>query len=229
MPIVLPDSSLHKSSDVAKPDTCLVVANDHGDLPAIGVGVRDFTGVPLADGADTSLDATLQYNAAHVTIQACQKCHGELMQGTQHGNYWADTRVCVMCHNPFYFPGMETDKALFEQWAHEIHNGQIQGRNDVSEVVFPQPINNCVVCHQDFDSLTAGTNADMDAWKTMPNATACTSCHETVNPLNVDVYGVVDGVSTLLAAGTGHAAGGWAQIPAPFAILQPMLARPRTS
>lgn len=182
--------------------------------PSTAVGVQDFTGVPLVDGNNTSADTTAQYQASHVTIQACQQCHGYTMQNTAHGKYWRDTRVCVTCHNPFFEQpavintpsGLESAKALFEQWVHEIHNGQKVG-HDFSTVAFPQPVDNCVACHSNPDNLGAGSDIDVDAWKTKPNATACTSCHEDVNPLDVDVQGYVAGVQTTLTAGQNHPAG----------------------
>jgi OmcA/MtrC family decaheme c-type cytochrome len=59
---------------------------------------------------------------------------------------------------------------------HKIHYGAklANGFGPYSNVMFTKDISDCVVCH-------SGGGADEDNWSTVPNRTACGSCHDDVN------------------------------------------------
>jgi OmcA/MtrC family decaheme c-type cytochrome len=157
-------------------------------------GILDFV-IP-ADGFTATTADLPQYQKAYVTVQTCQKCHGNPMQGVAHGGNYADTRVCVLCHSPLYEdPENPALPAVINasRFYHQIHaaieipefsaaNGNapytINGvERSYDAVTFPQEVKNCVLCHSDPDGLTTGSAAAIDNWKDHPTITACTSCH----------------------------------------------------
>jgi len=121
-----------------------------------------------------------------VTIETCKKCHGNDMQQAAHANGYLDTRACVVCHSPIghYGDEMQTDHAYLTQMVHLIHSAQewdsvLGAERGWSNITFPQPINDCQLCHSDPDNLTTGSAAALDNWKAHPTKDACTSCHTT--------------------------------------------------
>ncbi len=114
-----------------------------------------------SDGATTGIDSR-----EIVSTATCNKCHGDL-EG--HSNR-RETQYCVMCHTPTLGGG----EAYFPYMIHQIHDGKGPWGQGV---VFPQDVSNCQACHDDSNPDTPqSTN-----WKNVPNAAACSSCHDNVN------------------------------------------------
>ncbi len=148
----------------------------------------------------------------------CTQCHGNnvmhLNESHVHPGLF-DTDYCLACHDY----GRSGTGDLFSQvggnstsgWAgygtkpivarvHQVHFGAYLTHpewvysgdpNKFNEVIFPQDVRNCTVCH---DKGTSGT------WKTEPSRLACNSCHDTdkalahmavntVDPTPKDPYG----------------------------------------
>ena len=87
------------------------------------VGIADFTGEPCWPTA-TLIPSVRQF----VTIQACQKCHGPLMDGAAHANNRNDIRECDFCHSALYGSApkhlagfMADDNADLPVFIHGIH------------------------------------------------------------------------------------------------------------
>jgi hypothetical protein len=128
----------------------------------------------------------------------CEKCHGNtvmhLNESHVHPATFANAPdACKACHD-YDRPGTgegysSTGGTSTNGWAgygakpisarvHGVHMGanlahpeEVYAGNPnlASEIVFPQDIGNCTVCH---DSKTSGT------WKTEPSRLACLSCHD---------------------------------------------------
>jgi hypothetical protein len=136
--------------------------------------------------------ATVQSKIA----ENCSQCHGSTIMHLNESHVHPapfDTDYCLACHD-YGRPGTGD---LFTQnggnsttgWAgygakpisarvHGVHAGAylnhpeyVYGGNPTafSEVVFPQDLRNCTVCH---DANTSGS------WMTDPNRLACTACHD---------------------------------------------------
>jgi OmcA/MtrC family decaheme c-type cytochrome len=100
-----------------------------------------------------------------VTTAACNRCHDPL---AIHGGGRQETKYCVVCHNPTLASGAG-DLGPF---VHRVHTAQDNtGLGDFGEVTYPQPVNNCLTCHQGTD----------DFWKSRPTMEACGACHTNVN------------------------------------------------
>lgn len=123
-----------------------------------------------------------------ITTAACDKCHDPLSAHGETGR--REVKLCILCHNP-QTSDAETGHSLdMKVFIHKIHMGsslpsvleghpyQIVGYrqsvNDFSNVVFPQPINNCASCHTP-DAPQAS------AWYTYPSRAACGSCHDGID------------------------------------------------
>ena len=181
-----------------------------------GIGFLDFSGVPAAGSNATSIISQRQF----VTIQACKACHGPHMENAAHADKYPDTRMCVLCHSPLYGSSTDasahhlkgslvTDQHFFPALMHQVHSGlDVQAKvttdglgNPVvtdanwSDVVFPQEVNNCVVCHSNPagqqlpDMVVNGTtitdssgtpDTTVDAWKDHPTRQVCATCHYNV-------------------------------------------------
>ena len=75
----------------------------------------------------------------------------------------------------------------FPNMVHHIHMGKdlyYQGYNQFgvkyNEVTYPQPITNCVKCH-DGSATAVNKTAQGDNWKNVPSRLACGSCHDGIN------------------------------------------------
>ncbi len=121
-----------------------------------------------------------------VTTAACNQCHNPLIG---HGGSRLEVELCILCHTP---QTINPDTQLTQDMPvliHKIHMGSSlpsvkagtpyriwhRGRwSDFSDVVFPQDVRNCTVCHDP----KAG---QPDNWKTKPTRAVCGSCHDDVN------------------------------------------------
>lgn len=75
----------------------------------------------------------------------------------------------------------------FPNMVHHIHMGEhlyYQGYNQFgvkyNEVTYPQPITNCVKCH-DGSATAVNKTAQGDNWKNVPSRLACGACHDGIN------------------------------------------------
>jgi hypothetical protein len=151
------------------------------------VGILDFTGDPGAGNSTTGIASVRQF----VTIQACRKCHGPLMDGAAHANNRNDIRECDFCHSALYgslpkhAPGfMADDNADLPVFIHGIHGSTWNDTDDqfqmgpevTSPVTYPQELKDCTVCHSNPGGAT-GDLSELDNWKTHPTARVCHSCH----------------------------------------------------
>ncbi len=90
-----------------------------------------------------------------VTIQACQKCHGPLMDGAAHANSRNDIRACDFCHSALYGSGshavgfMVEDTADLPVFIHKIHAAKEvpafeERMEGYTAVTYPQNVKDCV-------------------------------------------------------------------------------------
>ena len=177
--------------------------------------VYDFipaTGKPVA-ATDAGRDI--------VKMSACYECHSKF---AVHGGGRQDPRLCVTCHNDQrkYGTAEATTTATgysgstsriggkavgdFPAFLHRLHMGAElvkTGYNYANilfnEVGYPQPITNCVKCH-DGSATAKNKTTQGDNWKTVPSILACGACHDGIN--------FATGTGTTLAgATTGHVGG----------------------
>ena len=121
-----------------------------------------------------------------VTAAACETCHGD-GEPTAHGGARQDLQLCLTCHSPQSWDpdtGNTVDMAVM---IHKIHAGtdlpsvqagtpyQLIGFrqrvHDYSNVVYPQPIQNCGSCH----------DGAADATYLRATQENCASCHDTTS------------------------------------------------
>lgn len=152
-----------------------------GGMPATN-GVYDWR---PSDNATTAIETR---NV--VSKLACNSCHGEL---AIHGGSRVETGLCVTCHNPGSIDANSGNTVDFKVMVHKIHRGSLlpsviggdpykiwgfrDGEHDWSNVVFPQDIRNCTVCHDEANISTP----EADSWRMVPTIQACGSCHDDVN------------------------------------------------
>lgn len=121
-----------------------------------------------------------------VSTEACQTCHNPLQA---HGGTRRATGLCVTCHTDQTIDPETGNSVDFKVMVHRLHSGamlpsvvagepyRIAGFNqnvfDFSESTWPQDVRNCTTCH-------AGA-AQAENFKTAPNTSACTSCHDNVD------------------------------------------------
>jgi OmcA/MtrC family decaheme c-type cytochrome len=118
-----------------------------------------------------------------VDITSCNECHSKL---ALHGGGRVDTQYCVLCHNAATTDANSGNVLDFRTMVHKIHAGEgvkeLFGKdytiwgyrdsaNDYTEVTYPQPLTNCVKCH-DGSKTPQGDN-----WKNVPSRAACGTCH----------------------------------------------------
>ena len=115
-----------------------------------------------------------------VTTEACNSCHTRL---SAHGAR-REVQYCILCHTPQSTDSTSGNTVDMKVMIHKIHRGEdlpsvnegvdyTLGRNgNFSDVVFPQDIRNCTVCHRDAPMA--------NAYLTRPTQAACGSCHDRI-------------------------------------------------
>ena len=154
----------------------------------------------VVDFVPADLPALLPYMANQVvTSESCGGCHGSSTDRSalnfmrpdgsarMHGNTRFNTDLCVTCHNPSTFdPEGSTDTEWLDialvTMIHKLHAAvpgySVEGR-DYSHVPYPQPLNNCLTCHdnQRIAQPAERLAADAAAYKSRPSMEACGTCH----------------------------------------------------
>ncbi|MCL4853146.1 MAG: OmcA/MtrC family decaheme c-type cytochrome, partial [Bryobacteraceae bacterium] len=117
-----------------------------------------------------------------VDTETCNTCHTRL---EFHGGNRREIQYCIMCHSPQSTDGQSLNSVDMAEMIHKIHAGeelpsvqdgepyQIVGFgntvHDYSNVVFPQDIRNCDVCHGEEKASFYLEN---------PTKAGCASCHD---------------------------------------------------
>lgn len=128
---------------------------------------------------------------AVVSTEACNGCHNPL---ALHGGVRRDVALCVTCHTDQTTDPETGNTVDFRVMIHKIHAGESlpsveagtpyriigfrQSDNDYSAVAWPQDTRHCTTCH------VGGT--DSDNYKTKPQTSACTACHDSTNLVTGD-------------------------------------------
>lgn len=146
-----------------------------------------------------------------VSIERCNDCHESL---SLHGNNRTDEiQLCATCHNPdatdvrrrvgfdwdnpSALDGKGEESVDLRFMVHALHAAQYVAYgfgnrpHDYTDITYPQPLNNCLACHEpgtyfgsppDARSVTINTGADRSDWRDdvaiTPTAAACWSCHQ---------------------------------------------------
>ncbi len=140
-----------------------------------------------------------------VVTEACNQCHNPL---GYHGGSRREVALCIQCHTPQTVSATTGEDVDFKVIIHRIHRGadlpsveagmpNLIGRDDYSEIVFPQDIRNCEKCHLPGpdQGVTSKSIADAGArgapgilggtqsmaWLMRPSRSVCGSCHDDVN------------------------------------------------
>jgi OmcA/MtrC family decaheme c-type cytochrome len=148
----------------------LAIQISASDLPA-GNGWCDFD-VDLVTPNDCVSPVSLTRDIAQTA--SCNSCHGVTTDTmlSFHGGGRTDVEYCVTCHNP------GIGRTDFTNMVHKIHYGKNLtdpvGWEGFADVGYTRDIDNCLSCH-------GGSGVDEDNWETVPNRTACGSCHDDVD------------------------------------------------
>jgi OmcA/MtrC family decaheme c-type cytochrome len=129
-----------------------------------------------------------------VTNESCGACHGnsedrsELAFPNLHGNLRFDADYCVTCHNPNFYDGYQSTDT---EWAdldmvtmiHKLHSDTgtyFASSRDYGHVHYPQPMTNCLTCHDNnrMPKAEGRTAADATLFQSRPSTEACGTCHE---------------------------------------------------
>jgi len=160
-------------------------ANLPGELMVVLEGRRI-----LADGTRAYPDSEIFFpGEARDTIAsqaACENCHDQL--AFHGGSRAGDPTMCVVCHNSdaaFAVEGIGT--IALGPMSHQIHAGLYPG---FEEVTYPQPLANCLACHEEGTFYAARSTArpvsidegaDTLRWDDdiaiSATSAACASCH----------------------------------------------------
>jgi len=138
----------------------------------------------------TASSALINFQVGTATVEhkvsgsACTNCHGQTtmhLEGAHPHHAPFNTDHCLGCHD---LSGNYGD--YIGNRVHAVHSASTTGdlkNHDWSHVTFPQPANNCQVCHTN----TEGT----PVWR-QPNEVVCGGCHGTnINAVPAD-YPTVD-------------------------------------
>jgi len=162
-----------------------------------------------------------------VDISSCNECHSAL---GLHGGNAVDTNSCVVCHNAGLTDANSGNNLDFRTMIHKIHAGEklkelfnvsyavwgyADTMADFSEVTYPQPLTNCVKCHDGAKKDSAGKQlaAQGDNWKNVPSRAACATCHAGIDfakgtgPTIADAEGDVAAGKALGTTVSGHGGG----------------------
>jgi OmcA/MtrC family decaheme c-type cytochrome len=117
-----------------------------------------------------------------VDTETCNTCHTRL---EFHGGFRREIQYCIMCHTPQSTDGQSLNSVDMAEMIHKIHMGEelpsvLDGEpyqiigfgdtvHDYSDVVFPQDIRNCEVCHGEEKAAFHLEN---------PSMSGCASCHD---------------------------------------------------
>lgn len=129
-----------------------------------------------------------------VTNQSCGSCHGNSADRSQlsfpnvHGDTRYTMELCVTCHNEGTFSSLEstdTNWAVisFVEMIHRLHGDSgdyaVAGR-DYGHVHYPQPVDNCLTCHDNHRMPKPQDRSEEDAvaYQRRPSSQACGTCHE---------------------------------------------------
>lgn len=124
-----------------------------------------------------------------VSTEACNSCHNPL---ALHGGVRQEVGLCVTCHTDQTIDPETGNSVDFRVMIHRLHNGANlpsvqdgepyriigfrQSVHDFSLSQWPQDVRNCESCHTGGD--------DSENFKTAPQTSACTACHDDVNPIS---------------------------------------------
>jgi len=174
-------------------------------------GFYDF--IPATGKVVTATDTQREI----VKISACFECHTKF---TFHGGGRQDTKYCVVCHtDQRKFGRTEATTTAtgysgstykinghtvgnLPNFIHKLHMGEELMKTGYNyggvlfnEILYPQPITNCVKCHSNSTATPQGDN-----WKNVPSRLVCGACHDGIN--------FATGQGTTLAGEThGHIGG----------------------
>lgn len=160
----------------------------------VAINIRSATLPPANSAVYTwipATGATSGFDADDIVATAtCNQCHDHL---GAHGGPRQEVRECVLCHNAGNTDPSSGNALDFLVMIHKIHDGanlpSVQAgkpyviwgygnsKNDFSDVVFPQNIQNCTKCHAPNDPNAP----DAGYYATVPNLKACGSCHDNVD------------------------------------------------
>ncbi|MCJ7815074.1 MAG: hypothetical protein MUP31_03385, partial [Xanthomonadales bacterium] len=147
------------------------------------IGLLDFM-MPATGSSTTGLAGLTR---VIVDASACTACHSDPLQKAAHGGGYQSPQGCNICHTPIggqYGDEMQADEAWLASLIHKLHAAIDMPAFDdrindggYSNVTFPQPINDCGICHFEADPVQ-----DMaDAWYTNPTMEVCGTCHTAVD------------------------------------------------
>lgn len=145
-----------------------------------------FTFVPTGNEPDLTREVVLTEN--------CNSCHDQL---ALHGGVRQEVGLCITCHTNQTIDPETGNVVDFRVMIHRIHRGEFlpsveagepyqiigyrQSSHDYSTGAWPQDVRNCTTCHSG--------GMDSENYKTMPQSSACTSCHDDVNLVTGDNHG----------------------------------------
>lgn len=128
------------------------------------------------------------------TNESCGACHGSSADRSSlafpnlHGNTRFDVNFCVTCHNPNMYDGYQsTDDAWVDldlvTMVHKLHSDSgdyFASSRDYGHVHYPQPVSNCLTCHDNnrMPKPAGRSAADAVAFQQRPSDEACGTCHE---------------------------------------------------
>lgn len=129
-----------------------------------------------------------------VTNESCGSCHGNSADRSSlafpnlHGNARFDVNYCVTCHNPNFY---DSRASTADEWVdldlvtmvHKLHaavEGYSAAGRDYSHLHYPQPVSNCLTCHdnQRMSQVEGRDAADAVAYKNRPAIESCNTCHD---------------------------------------------------
>ncbi|MCM2342465.1 OmcA/MtrC family decaheme c-type cytochrome, partial [Rhodoferax sp.] len=174
--------------------------------------------IPATGKTVTATDA--QRNVT--SMAACMSCHSKF---EFHGGGRQDPQYCVVCHTDQRKYGRTDSVAIgnaysgsttridgkavgdFPTAVHKIHMGHKLMKSGYdyagvkfNEILYPQPVTNCVKCH-DGSTTAENKTSQGDNWKNVPSLLACSSCHDGID--------FKTGAGTTLSGSTvGHIGGG---------------------
>ena len=149
---------------------------------------------PVYDWVPATAETEQIFHADIAATANCDGCHERL---ALHGGNRFEVQYCVTCHNPGSTDANSGNSVDMAVMIHKIHAGaslpsvQAGGeyaiwgfrdtRHDYSNVVYPQNLLNCQVCHGGTltgDDSTAQFTNQGDNWSEYATAAACGSCHD---------------------------------------------------
>ena len=168
-------------------------ANATYDFRPDGGAVTTTRNIVKIDSCNGCHDGKVLAHGSRKDPQYCMTCHtDQIKYGFNAGNATSTNGGLTLTGTTRPTTAILDGRAIgnFPNMLHKIHMGKelvktgynfnASAEGKFNEVTYPQPVTNCVKCH-DGSATATNKTADGDNWKSKPSLLACGACHDGIN------------------------------------------------